>query len=86
MIEWQNVHLTPIEAYRTMTAKNAAPKKRKALTHGVTPPAQVKHLSGLEFIQGMLEGRFPRAPIMAALNIKLRNDLFIEGLLFLKLS
>ena len=54
-----------------MTAKKPAPKKRKALPHGVTPPAQVKHLSGLEFIQGMLEGRFPRAPIMAALKFEL---------------
>jgi len=54
-----------------MTARSLAPKKRNALPHGVTPLDQVKHLSGLEFIQGMLEGRFPRAPIMAALKFEL---------------
>ena len=48
-----------------------APKKRKALPHGVTPLDQVKHLSGLEFMQGILEGRFPPAPIAAALKFEL---------------
>jgi uncharacterized protein (TIGR00369 family) len=54
-----------------MNAKNPAPKKRKALPHGVTPLDQVKHLSGLEFMQGILEGRFPPAPIAAALKFEL---------------
>ena len=54
-----------------MTASSSGTKKRNTLPHGVTPLEQVKHLSGLEFIQGMLEGRFPRAPIMAALKFEL---------------
>lgn len=54
-----------------MTARTTAPKKRNTLPHGVTPPDQVKHLSGLEFIQGMLEGSFPRAPIMGAFKFEL---------------
>jgi uncharacterized protein (TIGR00369 family) len=54
-----------------MTIPGSAPKKRDTLPHGVTPLDQVKHLSGLQFIQGMLEGRFPRAPIMAALKFEL---------------
>ena len=54
-----------------MTTRSPAPKRRKALPHGVTPLDQVKHLSGLEFMQGILEGRFPPAPIAAALKFEL---------------
>ena len=54
-----------------MTAQSPAPKKRKALPHGVTPLDQVKHLSGLEFLQGILEGRFPPPLIGAALKFEL---------------
>lgn len=54
-----------------MSTQKPAPKKRKALPHGVTPMEQVKHLSGLEFMQGILEGRFPPAPIAAALKFEL---------------
>ena len=54
-----------------MTARSPAPKKRNALPHGVTPLEQVKHLSDLEFMQGILEGRFPPAPISAALKFAL---------------
>ena len=49
----------------------ATPHRRNALPHGVTPLEQVKHLSGLEFMQGILEGRFPPAPITAALKFEL---------------
>jgi uncharacterized protein (TIGR00369 family) len=54
-----------------MTAPKPSPKKRNLLPHGVTSPDQVKHLSGLEFMQGILEGRFPPAPIMNALKFEL---------------
>lgn len=54
-----------------MSNQNTAPNRRNTLPHGVTPLDQVKHLSGLEFMQGILEGRFPRAPIMAALKFDL---------------
>jgi uncharacterized protein (TIGR00369 family) len=54
-----------------MTAQDPAPKKRNTLPHGVTPLDQVKHLSGLEFMQGILEGRFPPPPITAALKFEL---------------
>jgi len=54
-----------------MTDPKSATKISDALAHGVTPLAELKHLSGLEFIQGMLQGRFPRAPIMAALKFEL---------------
>ena len=54
-----------------MTDQGPARKKRKALPHGVTLLDQVKHLSGLEFIQGMLEGRFPPPPIASALKFEL---------------
>jgi uncharacterized protein (TIGR00369 family) len=53
-----------------MTAHSPAPKKRNNLPHGVTPLAQVKHLSGLEFMRGILEGRFPPAPITTALKFE----------------
>lgn len=33
---------------------------------GVTPLEQVRNTSGMEFLQGMLEGRFPPQPIAAA--------------------
>ena len=54
-----------------MTARSPAPKKRNALPHGVTPLDQVKHLSGLEFMQGMLQGRFPPPLIGAVLKFEL---------------
>lgn len=54
-----------------MTAPSPAPEKRIALPHGVTPLDQVKHLSGLEFMQGILEGRFPPPPISAVLKFDL---------------
>ena len=54
-----------------MTAKSPVPKKRNTLPHGVTPIDQVRHLSGLEFMQGILEGRFPPPPICAALEFEL---------------
>ncbi len=54
-----------------MTARNPAPKKRKLLPHGVTSLDQVKRLSGLEFMQGVLEGRFPPPPIGAAFKFEL---------------
>ncbi len=54
-----------------MTTASQAPKKRNTLPPGVTPLTQVKHLSGLEFLQGMLEGRFPPPPIAAALKFEL---------------
>jgi uncharacterized protein (TIGR00369 family) len=54
-----------------MSTRGQAPKKRNILPHGVTPLDQVKHLTGLEFMQGILEGRFPPAPIAAALKFEL---------------
>ena len=54
-----------------MTIPSQAPKKRKTLPHGVTPLDQVKHLSGLEFMRGILEGKFPPAPIAAVLKFEL---------------
>jgi uncharacterized protein (TIGR00369 family) len=54
-----------------MTAANTPQRKRNTLPHGVTPLEQVKHLSGLEFMQGILEGRFPPPPITAALKFEL---------------
>jgi uncharacterized protein (TIGR00369 family) len=33
---------------------------------GVTPLEQVRNVSGMEFLQGMLQGRFPPPPIAAA--------------------
>jgi len=54
-----------------MTAASTPQMKRNTLPHGVTPLDQVKHLSGLEFMQGILEGRFPPAPITAALKFEL---------------
>jgi uncharacterized protein (TIGR00369 family) len=51
-----------------MTSKAVAPaKRRKVKAHGATPLDRVRHLSGLEFMQGILEGRFPPAPITQAL-------------------
>jgi uncharacterized protein (TIGR00369 family) len=54
-----------------MSEASSSPKRRNTLPHGVTPLDQVKHLSGLEFMRGILEGRFPPAPITAALNFEL---------------
>jgi uncharacterized protein (TIGR00369 family) len=54
-----------------MSEPGMPPQKRNTLPHGVTPLDQVKHLSGLEFMRGILEGRFPPAPIAAALKFEL---------------
>ena len=54
-----------------MSAASTLPNKRNALPHGVTPLVQVQHLSGLEFMRGILEGRFPPAPITHALRFEL---------------
>ena len=54
-----------------MTAHNPAPTKPNTLPHGVTSLDQVMHLSGLEFMQGILEGRFPPPPITAVLKFEL---------------
>jgi uncharacterized protein (TIGR00369 family) len=40
-------------------------------TYGVTPSEEFAHLSGREFLQGMIEGRFPRPPISRTLNFRL---------------
>jgi uncharacterized protein (TIGR00369 family) len=40
-------------------------------THGVVPMERVKHLSGLEFMQGLIDGKFPPPPIAAALKFRL---------------
>jgi uncharacterized protein (TIGR00369 family) len=54
-----------------MTASSQAPTERDKVVHGVTPLEQVKHLSGLEFMQGILERRYPAPPICAALKFEL---------------
>jgi len=54
-----------------MTAASTPKNTRKTLPHGVTPLGEVKHLTGLEFMRGILEGRFPPAPITAALKFEL---------------
>jgi len=54
-----------------MSAAAPPPKTRNTLPHGVTPLDQVKHLSGLEFMRGILEGKYPPAPIAAALKFEL---------------
>ncbi len=54
-----------------MSAATTPQKTRNTPAHGVTPLDQVKHLSGLDFMQGILEARFPSAPIMAALKFEL---------------
>lgn len=54
-----------------MSKRAPAPQQRNTLPHGITPLEQVKHLSGLEFMQGILEGRYPPAPIAAALKFEL---------------
>ena len=56
-----------------MNSRDPAPDKRNTLPHGITPLEQVKHLSGLEFMRGILEGRFPPAPITAALKFELTH-------------
>jgi uncharacterized protein (TIGR00369 family) len=38
---------------------------------GVTPLEQVRALSGIEFMQGMLDGRFPQPPIAGASSMML---------------
>ncbi len=47
------------------------PKMRNTLPPGVTPLAQAKQLSGLEFMRGIMQGRFPPPPIAAALKFEL---------------
>jgi len=54
-----------------MTDDSPAPKPRNTLQPGVTPLAQAKQLSGLEFMRGMMEGKFPPPPIAAALKFEL---------------
>ena len=54
-----------------MNTGDPVPKKRNNMAHGVTPLEQVKHLSGLEFMRGIIEGRFPPPPIAAALKFEL---------------
>ena len=54
-----------------MNKSGATPRKHKTQPHGVTPLDEVKHLSGLEFMRGILEGRYPPAPITAALKFEL---------------
>jgi len=46
-------------------------KQGNRLPPGVTPLEKVKHLSGLAFMQGILDGRFPPPPIAAALRFEL---------------
>jgi uncharacterized protein (TIGR00369 family) len=43
----------------------------KLLPPGIVPIELVKHLSGLEFMQGMIAGRFPPPPIAATLKFSL---------------
>jgi len=54
-----------------MTTASTPQKKPDTLLRGVTSLAQVQHLSGLEFMQGMLSGRFPPAPIARALKYEM---------------
>ena len=49
----------------------ASTPRKNLLPPGVTPLAEVKHLSGLEFMRGILEGRFPPAPIAAVLKFEI---------------
>ena len=37
-------------------------------THGVVPLSTLKSMSGLDFLQAMIDGRLPRAPMGATLN------------------
>lgn len=66
-----------------MNTSDPVPKKRNNMAHGVTPLEQVKHLSGLEFMRGIIEGRFPPPPIAAALKFELveveRGRAIFEG-------
>ena len=54
-----------------MTARSKPAKKPDALSYGVTPLEQVKHLNGLEFMQSLAAGKYPAPPIMAALKYRL---------------
>ena len=54
-----------------MDTRNEASAPPTQLPHGVTPLAQVKHLSGLEFMRGLIEGKYPPPPITAALKFAL---------------
>ncbi len=54
-----------------MTVPSKPAKKRIARSHGVTPLDQVKHLTGLEFLQGIVAGRYPAPPIGAALKFRM---------------
>lgn len=62
---------TFIKAKIEMSAANTPQGKRNSPGHSVTPLDEVKHLSGLEFMQGILEGRYPPAPITAALKFEM---------------
>ena len=54
-----------------MTDENPTPVAPKALPPGATPLDQVKHLSGLEFMRGIMQGRFAPPPIATALKFAL---------------
>jgi uncharacterized protein (TIGR00369 family) len=54
-----------------MTAKRKPAKRTAARSHGVTPLEQVKHLTGLEFLQGIVVGKYPAPPIGAALKFRM---------------
>ena len=53
-----------------MTDNSPKPKQRNTLPPGVTPLAEAKQLSGLDFMRGIMEGRYP-PPIAAALKFEL---------------
>src|ERR1700690_399077 len=54
-----------------MTDSSSTPFKRNAMPSGVAALDLVKQISGLEFMQGIREGRFPPPPIAAALKFEL---------------
>ena len=54
-----------------MTDNSPKPKQRNTLPPGVTPLAEAKQLSGLDFMRGIMEGRYPPPPIAAALKFEL---------------
>ena len=41
------------------------------MDYGVTPLAELKRISGLEFMQGLIAGKYPAPPIMRALEFTL---------------
>ena len=54
-----------------MLAQDKTSAPQETLPHGVVPLDQVRHLSGLEFMRGMIAGRFPPPPIATALKFAL---------------